>query len=205
MEVVRCASGRRLGWVASFRTRNRKRGWGACPADRLPDRALASRRDRRGWRLGSSDWSGGLFALRPALVRFAVVDRLAVERVLAAGFPEDASRFCRASRSLRSAVPSLPLSRRASLMNFPRSSWRSRAPRLTSLPTSLRRATSAFCASSSALFRRLSAAGSAAVVRLGALGVREADFLAAGMGRSSNLGWLSSGSATLHRGCGSHR
>ena len=46
------------------------------------------------------------------------------------------------------------------------------------------------------MFRRYSAAGSAAVVRLGAVVVvREAGFLAAGMGRSSDWGWLSVGGA----------
>src|SRR4051794_20523904 len=68
--------------------------------------------------------------------------------------------------SCSSVLPSLPLPLLASLTNFSSSFWISRAPVLTSLPTSLRSADSASWAESSDLLRRFSAAGSLEVGRV---------------------------------------
>jgi hypothetical protein len=77
------------------------------------------------------------------------------------------------SRSI--SFVSLPVSRRASLTNFSRFLCRPRPPAPTSLPTSLRRDTSASCAESSALLRRLIAAGSLAAGRFRAVVLRRRD------------------------------
>jgi hypothetical protein len=132
--------------------------------------------------------------LRPAPEVRLVVERLdafrAPARLLLPGRAAAERRFCACSRSRRSAVLSLPVLRRASLMNFSRSLWTPRAP----VPTSLRSAARASWASSSALLRRRSAADSLAAEDF-RVAVRRRDVRVAV--RRRDAAFLTGGMATL--------
>jgi hypothetical protein len=132
-------------------------------------------------------------AVERAVVRFAV-ERFAVERLGAlpearrpdALVREGVRRFRSLSLSRWIALPSLPPSRRASLTRFWRLLCTRRFAAPTSLPISLPSALSAASAESSALLKRLIAAGSLAAGRFRAvlLRRREAGFFAGGMAHS---------------------
>lgn len=90
------------------------------------------------------------------------VERLLVEREerpAVVPFAAFASCFCACSNSRWSAFPSLLLSRRALVMNLRTSPYRSPAPLPASRVLPLLSSPSAFCAVSSEVVRRLSAAG----------------------------------------------
>jgi hypothetical protein len=127
-----------------------------------------------------------LVVVRAAGFFFAAVElRFDVPR-LVVGFAVAAAAaifFCASSKSLFSAFANLPLSRRASVMNFFTALCRSRAPLLASRPVWLLRSDNAFEALSSDLLSRAIAAGSlnAAAARAGAdlAAARDVDFAGA--------------------------